>query len=178
MSESDDLELLDIVDEQDRVIGVAQRRKIHLECLMHRSVHVFLVDECHGLYLQKRSASKQEFPGVWDSSAAGHLRRGETYAEAAARELAEELGIQGVLHRIAKVPATDQTGYEHVVLYAVYTQSGAPVPNPNPYEIEEGRFFSFEEIQKLLAEHMESVTPSFRILFRLYQHYTTGGTCT
>ena len=79
-------ELLDVVDEQDRVIGAAGRRDIHEQGLLHRAVHVFVVDQQQGIYLQKRAWHKDEHPGKWDSSASGHVDSGESYPDAARRE--------------------------------------------------------------------------------------------
>lgn len=86
-------ELFDVVDADDRVIGQATRAAVHRDGLLHRSAHVFVFNSRGELFLQRRALSKDENPGVWDSSAAGHLDAGESYAEAARRELLEELGL-------------------------------------------------------------------------------------
>ncbi len=82
-------EIFDIVDEQDQIKGQGTRQEIHDGNLIHRAVH-FLVNNKHGhIILQKRSPWKDRQPGLWDSSASGHLAAGEHYAEAALRELKE-----------------------------------------------------------------------------------------
>ncbi len=45
------------------------------------------------MLLQKRSAHVRSGAGKWDDSVAGHVDEGETYLEAATRELAEEIGV-------------------------------------------------------------------------------------
>jgi 16S rRNA (adenine1518-N6/adenine1519-N6)-dimethyltransferase len=56
---------------------------------------------------------------VWDSSAAGHLDAGEDYDSAARRELEEELGITDTrIIRLGTLPPSEETGMEHVALYA------------------------------------------------------------
>ncbi|MDH3859471.1 MAG: NUDIX domain-containing protein, partial [Gammaproteobacteria bacterium] len=71
-------ELLDVVDENDNIIAVKTRGEIHAECLMHRAVHILVFNSAGELFLQKRSLSKDEQPGKWDSSAAGHVDSGES----------------------------------------------------------------------------------------------------
>jgi len=169
----EDEELLDIVDAQDRLIGTGKRGDIHARGLMHRSVHVFLVDTQGRIYLQKRARTKQEYPGTWDSSAAGHLAAGEGYDSAAARELAEELGVEAPLQAIVKLPASQQTGFEHTVLYVADYRAARSAPTPNPEEIEEGRFFSEREIETLLADRPEEATPSLRLLLGEYRRHAS-----
>jgi len=89
-------ELYDIVDEADRVVGQATRGECHGNPdLIHRVVHIFLFNHAGELLLQKRSANKDIQPGKWDTSVGGHVDGGERYGEAARRELAEELGVEG-----------------------------------------------------------------------------------
>ena len=64
-------EILEIVDENDRVIGTERRGVIHAQGLMHRSAQVMVFNSRGELFLQKRSDDKDEFPGLWDSSVAG-----------------------------------------------------------------------------------------------------------
>jgi len=86
-----------VVDEKDRVIGKATREECHSSNrLIHRSVYVFLLDSEGRLFLQKRSSKKDLYSGYYTGSATGHVDYGETYEEAARRELKEELGIEEV----------------------------------------------------------------------------------
>lgn len=88
-------EWFEIVDEQDRVIGTARRRECHGNpALVHRTAHVVIRSRDGRILLQKRSASKDIQPGRWDTAVGGHLSPGETYAEAACREMAEEVGVR------------------------------------------------------------------------------------
>jgi isopentenyldiphosphate isomerase len=88
---------LDNVDEQDQVIGQAPRSECHGNpALVHRVAHVLVFDRSDRLLLQKRSMTKDIQPGRWDTSVGGHLDPGESYLEAACREMREELGVEGV----------------------------------------------------------------------------------
>ena len=170
----EDIEILDVVDADDLVVGAMERREIHCKGLFHRSVHVFVLDEAGRVYLQQRSLAKEEHPGKWDSSASGHVGTGESYTEAAVRELEEEIGLQASPEPLLKVPASEETGMEHSVLFQVRRRSTDPSPKPNPNEILQGRFLPTEEIEACMAAKPETFSPSFRLLFRLYMERTRG----
>ena len=130
-----DDEIFDVVDVDDVVIGRERRADVHARDLMHRAVHVFVFNRHGEIFLQKRSRLKDKHPGVWDSSAAGHLDAGEGYDACASRELEEELGITGaVATPVARIPAGLETGWEHVGLTAPrgMTPSGFPAPKSRP----------------------------------------------
>lgn len=118
IAQKDD-ELFDVVDENDHVVRQATRREVHDNDLIHRAVHVLVFNKNYDCLLQKRSMLKDRHPGVWDSSAAGHLDAGEEYDSAARRELSEELGINDAkLIHVGNLLPSEQTGFEHVAIYA------------------------------------------------------------
>ena len=85
-------DIFDIVNENDEVVGQKPRSEVHAEGLRHRAVHVLIFNDEGELFMQKRSKSKDTWPGAWDSSCSGHVDSGEVYEVAAIRELDEELG--------------------------------------------------------------------------------------
>ena len=72
-------ELLMVVDENDQPLEPMDRATIHRNNLLHRAVHILLVNHRGELLLQKRSYRKDRFPRRWDSSAAGHVDADESY---------------------------------------------------------------------------------------------------
>ena len=91
------MEILDVVDENGNPTGqTVERKKAHEEGIMHRTSHVWLLRKKQGkvqILLQKRSETKESFPGCYDISSAGHIPAGMDFVESAIRELQEELGI-------------------------------------------------------------------------------------
>ena len=91
------MELLDICDESGRPTGeTAERGTVHREGIRHRTAHVWIVRSGTGgpeILLQKRSTQKESFPGMFDTSSAGHIPAGSEPLPSALRELREELGV-------------------------------------------------------------------------------------
>jgi len=161
-------ELLDVVDDSDSVIGQASRGEVHQRNLKHRAVHILVFNNSGKIFLQKRSRSKDRHPGVWDSSASGHLDAGEKYDVAAIRELKEELGFspKTPLKPLFKLEASDATGQEFVWVYRC--DSDGPF-NLNKEEIEKGDWFSPAELDKWLEKRPQDFAPSFPIIWRRWQ---------
>lgn len=87
-------ELLDVVDEADRVTRQEPRSVVHELGLLHRGVHVLLVAPNGELLVQKRSAQRKQYASLLDCSTSEHVKAGESYEQAAARGLLEELQLQ------------------------------------------------------------------------------------
>ena len=151
-------EMFDVVDEDDKVIDQMERSRVHSECLLHRAVHVFVFNKRGDLYLQKRSVLKDSSPGLWDSSASGHLDVGEGYNCAAVRELAEELGISLRVDFVCSIQPSENTGWEFVHLYRCEHNG----PFNFPYsEIEGGGFFPVDLITNWARKRSADFDPGF-----------------
>ncbi len=96
------VEYLDVVDENDIVVGMASRDEIYQKQLPHRIVHILLFDEVGNMWLQKRSPHVSYCPDHWSTAVGGHVRSGETPEVAALREFKEELGLHSPLSYLAK----------------------------------------------------------------------------
>ena len=94
------MEYLDVCDEKGQPAGgIVSREKAHRDGIRHRTAHVWVAREEKGriqVLLQKRSANKESFPGMYDTSSAGHIPAGCEPLDSALRELREELGIEAV----------------------------------------------------------------------------------
>ncbi|MFM9367877.1 NUDIX hydrolase [Streptomyces sp. Da 82-17] len=89
-------EILDIVDEQDRVVGTAPRGVAYAEGLRHRCVFVLARDADGRVFVHRRTPTKLVFPSLYDMFVGGVVGAGESYDTAALREAEEELGVFGL----------------------------------------------------------------------------------
>jgi len=156
-------EMLEFVDDDNEVIGTMDRDTIHRDQLPHRSVHVLLFRHDGAVYLHKRTSDRVVMPDRWDVSSAGHVGIGEGYAQAARRELAEELGPD-MASRVGLVPfyasmARPDVGYEFAALYWGTVPKGV-LPKPDPTEIAEGRWFTPSDLLAFLRDPAPSLCPS------------------
>lgn len=89
-------EILDVVDDEDRVVGQASRREVYARGLTHRAAFVLVRDSGGRIFVHRRTDTKMSFPGAYDMFVGGVVGAGETYDEAALREAEEELGVSGL----------------------------------------------------------------------------------
>jgi isopentenyl-diphosphate delta-isomerase type 1 len=165
-----------VIDEDDGVIGKATREECHRTNLnIHRSVYIFLFNGKGDMLLQKRSESKDLYGGYYTGSATGHVDYGESYDEAAERELKEELGITADLKRISNVKCFSRIEREISVLY--YCQHDGPI-RIDEEEISQVVFMSLEQIRKELYEGVKKFALGFKIAFNeLLKHYSSINDC-
>ena len=99
------MEVFDICDEFGNPTGeTIGRTEAHAKGICHRTAHIWVVrpqGEGYQVLLQKRAKDKDSFPGLFDTSSAGHIQAGDEPKESALRELSEELGIQAVAEELS-----------------------------------------------------------------------------
>jgi isopentenyl-diphosphate Delta-isomerase len=157
-------EIFDVVNENDEVIGRATRNEVHRRGLMHRATHVLVFNSAGQIFLQKRSMKKDRQPGLWDSSASGHLNVGEDYDACAVRELREEIGLEvrTPLQRLFKLPATEGTDWEHVWIYRCQAEGPFDL---NAEEIERGGWFEPKHLTQWMAEKPEEFARALLLIW-------------
>lgn len=139
-------EIVDIVDEEDNVIGKGPIDDVRQNNQWFRVARIIVVNSSGKFFVHQRSWNHVVFPGHYDFGAAGIVSSGEDYATAAKRELEEEIGakkvpLRFVAHFKREGPAKTQT---HVYCC---TYDGAITIQED--EIIHGRFMTGDEIEKL-----------------------------
>jgi len=145
-------------------LGVARRADVHRLGHWHRSANVLLFAPDGRLLLQRRSATKDLWANAWDVSVGEHLKPGERYADAAARGLREELGIDDIALEPAGGVSAEafeslELGYRDRELQQTFTgEYGGPVA-PDPTEVGEVRLVDRETLVAELAAGATAFTP-------------------
>jgi 16S rRNA (adenine1518-N6/adenine1519-N6)-dimethyltransferase len=151
-------EMFCVVDAHDCVIGEESRDCVHVNNLRHRAVHVLIFNLEGEVFLQKRSIWKDMHPGRWDSSTSGHVAPGESYEQAAHRELREEIGIDCQLESIGKLPCSAATGWEFIAVFRGRHEGPFSLA---PLEIETGAFFPLDQVRGWVHRNPEEFSPVF-----------------
>jgi isopentenyl-diphosphate delta-isomerase type 1 len=152
-----------VVDEEDNVLGKATREECHSRNrLIHRSVYIFVLNDKNQIFIQRRSMSKDLYPGYYTGSATGHVDYGEEYDDAARRELREELGIDAPLKRLCKFKGFSEIEREISVLYLC--RYNGPLKY-NEREVSEGTFMDVEEIRRSLESSEKRFAYGFKVAF-------------
>lgn len=94
--QSEVVEWVDIVDDNNEVIAQATRRQMRAENLRHRATYIVVHDGMGKILVQRRTENKDFYPGLLDATAGGVVTQGENILDSAKREAEEELGVAGV----------------------------------------------------------------------------------
>jgi len=152
------MEMFQLVDREGNPAGQATREECHGNpLLIHLVVHLHVMDPHGKLLLQKRALSKDTNPGLWDTSVGGHVRAGENVLDALSREAREELGIDASGARFLYGYLYGSAFETEFARCFLLIHTGSVVPDPE--EIDEVRFFSLDEIARLVGTG--SLTPMF-----------------
>ena len=154
-----------IVDEDDRLVGRARRAEVRARKLLHRGVAVLVRNSQGDIYVHRRTVSKDIFPGMYDVFIAGMVPYGESYEEAASRELNEELGVSGTdLRPLFKhLYASSENPSWNAVFETVW--DGAIVHEAD--EIDWGGFVPLDELDAKMASW--SVVPDGNEVYKRWR---------
>jgi len=157
-------EIITIVDADNNVVGHAARREMRARGLPHRATYILVFNSQGELFIQKRTMSKDIYPGYYDVATGGVVLAGESYDLSAERELAEELGARNTL-------LTPHFDFKHeddsnIVWGRLYTCQYDGKIVLQEEEVESGSFYSIDKVLELIKK--EPFTPDGLYVFKRY----------
>jgi isopentenyl-diphosphate Delta-isomerase len=141
-------EMLILVDEHNRRIGLGEKLDVHRRGQLHRAFSIFLADGAGRVLLQRRFAGKYHSGGLWANTCCGHPRFDEKTLPAANRRLGEELGMAarlGYAFQARYETKLDHGLIENELVY-VYLGRIESAPMPNPLEVSETRLMTLDAL--------------------------------
>jgi len=163
-------EVVDLIDEEDRVIGRARRRQVRAQNLLHREVAALVRNRRGEVYVHRRTATKDIYPSLYDMFVAGVVTSGEAYEEAIRRELNEELGIDRAEPALLFMHRYDRP--DNNFLAAIFEVRWEGPVHPQPEEIAWGEFVPERRLTALIGE--QAFVPDGLEVFRRYLEARTS----
>ena len=162
--------LVQIVDDNDQPLYGATKQRAVDEHLNRRIVRIMLVDGEGNVLLQKRAPTKHPYPNRWDNSVAGHVDDGESYEQAAHREIEEEIGLQNVpIEQIGSNYVVDGDNGELQAFIRVYKAQISGLPTKlSEREVSEVRWFDIAELRLAVEQDPEQFTDGLRRVITEY----------
>jgi isopentenyldiphosphate isomerase len=165
-------EVLDVVDEQDRVVGQARRGEVYRQRLLHRTVFVMARDPRGRVFVHRRTPEKLVFPSLYDMFVGGVVGTGEGYDDAALREAEEELGVSGLPRPTPLFGFLFEDPHYRSWCRVYEVACAAPV-RPQPEEVAWHAFLTDEELATRLPEW--EWVPDGMAAYRRWEAYRAGG---
>ena len=157
-------EVINLANEEDYPVDVAVRGEPIPEGRCPMIAGLFLFNSKGNIILQKVALSKKTDPRKWSYSAAGHVDAGETYEQAALRELSEEMGIQATEITFVGKECKLKDGKPRVFHHAFKVISDDPIAF-DPSEVEEIQEFTIPELKQKIIDHSEQFKDIFAKIF-------------
>ena len=159
------MEKIDVVDKNDRVIGVAGREELYQKNLRHRIVHILVFNNKGEMALQLRTKTVSFCPDHWSTAAGGHVGSGETYEQAAKRELMEEMGIGGDLKLFKKDTYRVNRDLEKfITIYKVIYEGRFDFDKNDIAKVE---YFPIDTIKNMISDG-EKIHPELKYIINKY----------
>lgn len=173
------MEYIDIVDENDNVIWMNTRKESYNNQTTNRIVSVLIFNKNWELLLQKRASTCSFLPWYWALSAWWHVSSWQTYEEAWKMELSEELWIQTDLKYIWKfywdrlvlnwdLNKIKKSHYFHETIFEWIYDWFINFDREDNDEVDEVRFFTFEEIKKMIEKNTELIMPNLTYVLKKF----------
>jgi isopentenyl-diphosphate Delta-isomerase len=158
------MELVVLVDRDNKELGVMEKMQAHKEGLLHRCFSIIIFNTKCEMLLQQRAKEKYHCPALWSNTCCSHPRPGESYDAAVHRRLKEEMGFDCKLQKIYEFVykasfSNGLTEHEHD---SVFVGKFDGTPNINRAEAMAFKWAKPDEVFKDASAHPEKYTEWFK----------------
>lgn len=156
-----------LVDEFDQPIGTMEKMEAHVKAALHRAISVFIFNSKGEWLLQRRAIEKYHSRGLWTNTSCTHPAPGETSLEAAHRRLHEEMGLKAELREVFSFKYIQElennlTEHEYDHVFVGYSDE---LPVPNPDEVMDYKYISYQDLSQEVAVSPEKFTAWFKMIY-------------
>lgn len=154
---------LEVFDAKGKPLMLMPGEFARRQLLRCRAAQVAIMDRDGRVLLAKYTKQHATYPGLWDISASGYLRPGESFLDAALRTVANRfVHPDGDLAFVTIIPASPATRNLDIALFR--NRHGTFFPQLRPEgEIRHTMLVDEEELAALIREMPELVTPGLRM---------------
>jgi len=154
-----------LVDENDKMIGTAEKLDAHKNGLLHRAFSILIFNSKNEMLLQKRALHKYHSGGLWTNACCSHPRLNEDLDVAIHKRLLEEMGFDCMLEKkfefIYKIWLKKDQIFEHEYDH-VFVGKYDGIVIPNPEEADKIKWIALSELNSDIQTNPENYTFWFR----------------
>lgn len=163
--------LIAVVDSNDKVIGYADKLKVHEKGLLHRAFSIFIFNDNGEMLIHKRAKHKYHSPSLWTNTCCSHLLQNMSMDECLHDRLQFEMGFDAEVEykfKFTYKASFDSGLIEHETDY-VYVGLWNGVPEPNVDEVGSYKWISIVDLKNDMAQHPTNYTYWFTHIMREYE---------
>ena len=140
--------MLEVVNENDEIVGIETRINVHKEGLLHREIHIWFFTPKGEIIFQHRAKDKDIYPDKLDATVGGHVDPEMSYEDTAVKECKEETGMDidpeklVLLTKMRKETFDEDTGLTNNTIRTQYAYLYEG--DVHDLQVEEGRAIGFE----------------------------------
>ncbi len=153
-----------LVDDNDNIIGHAEKMEVHLNGLLHRAFSILVFNDKNEILIHQRAFGKYHSPGLWTNTCCGHPNEGETMEAAVHRRLQEEMGFDCNLSPkfTFRYKAVFDNGLTENEIDHVYIGIFNETFTVNPDEVADYKWISIAQTKELIHQNPDNFTVWFK----------------
>jgi isopentenyl-diphosphate Delta-isomerase len=155
--------MVQVVDEQDNLVGHKKRDEVAYDTDIYRSSALWIVNSKGEVLLAQRKLTKDRDPGMWGPSVAGTVEEGETYESNAYKEAEEEVGLTGYAFTQLDKIKIDDARHQFMQWYVVEVNEPAEFFTPQPEEVEQVAWINIDELQNDVQQNPQKYIPYMKL---------------